>query len=341
MIVFSEVTKSFGDSKTAINKFSYEINEGDFVVITGPSGAGKTTLMKLLIKEYEPSEGKIVFDGQEIGLLKDSDIPDLRRKIAVVFQDYKLISDMNVWENIALPMYIAGKSQNEIETRVTDLLNLVELADKALYFPRQLSGGEAQRIGIARALATSPKIIFADEPTGNLDAAAALRITRLLKKINELGTTLLFATHNDMVLKELAAKKIIELKKEMEEIKEEEKIEDKVEEKVETSQKDETNKEKIDEEEMKAEEKIHKAEEIAFKEKEKKSKKIKFPKIKKKQKKLEISQEIKDQETEKQETKNSDQQDKEEKKEEKNKNQSEDKKENKKAKKKKNKEDKK
>ena len=281
MIVFSSVSKSFGDNKTAIDNFSFEVKDGDLVVITGPSGAGKTTLMKLMIKEYDPSEGEITFEGKKINELKDSEIPELRRKIAVVFQDYKLIQDLNVWENIALPMNIAGKTQKEIEERVTDLLNLVELADKALYFPNQLSGGEAQRISIARALATSPKIIFADEPTGNLDSEASLRITRLLKKINQLGTTLLFATHDDLDLKELEKEKTIKIKKKIKEIKENiengiEEIKDIIEETVEEI-KEEVTEEKKDDETKKLEEKIHKAEEISFKNRDKK--KIRLPKI--------------------------------------------------------------
>jgi cell division transport system ATP-binding protein len=218
MIIFSGVSKFFGTQKTAINHFSLEIKDGDLLVITGPSGAGKTTLMKLLIKEYEPSEGEIELDGEKFSELKKSKIPELRRKIGVVFQDYKLIKDMNVWENIALPIYIQGKRDQEVEERVTDLLNLVGLTDKALLFPRQLSGGEAQRVSIARALACGPKIIFADEPTGNLDAEASLSITRLLKKINQLGTTLLFATHDNLVLQELAKEKIVKLEKKVEEL---------------------------------------------------------------------------------------------------------------------------
>ena len=218
MIIFSGVSKNFGDQKTAIEHFSLQINDGDFLVITGPSGAGKTTLMKLLIKEYEPSEGEIEIDGQKISQIKKSRIPELRRKIGIVFQDYKLIGEMNVWENIALPLYIQGKKDREIEERVTDLLNLIKLSDKALLFPSQLSGGEAQRVSIARALATGPKIIFADEPTGNLDPEASLMITDLLKKINQLGTTLLFATHDSLVLERLAKEKIVRLKKEVSEI---------------------------------------------------------------------------------------------------------------------------
>ncbi|MFA6814224.1 MAG: ATP-binding cassette domain-containing protein [Patescibacteria group bacterium] len=213
MIIFSDVSKSFGTQETAIKHFSLEIKDGDLLVITGPSGTGKTTLMKLLIKEYDPSEGEIELDGEKYSQLKKTKIPELRRKIGVVFQDYKLIKEMNVWENIALPIYIQGKKDQEVEERVTDLLNLVELTDKALLFPKQLSGGEAQRVSIARALACGPKIIFADEPTGNLDAEASLTITRLLRRINQLGTTLLFATHDNLVLQELSKEKIIRLEK--------------------------------------------------------------------------------------------------------------------------------
>lgn len=213
MIVFSSVSKSFADTQTAIFNLNLEINPGDLLVITGPSGAGKTTLMKLLIREYLPSQGEITFEGKSLSKFKKSEIPGLRRQIGVVFQDYKLIEEMNVWENIALPLYICNKKEAEIESRVTDLLNLIGLADKALQFPRQLSGGEAQRVSIARALATAPKVIFADEPTGNLDPEASIRIAKLLKKINELGTTLLFATHDQIVLNELKSEKVVHLEK--------------------------------------------------------------------------------------------------------------------------------
>lgn len=278
MIVFSSVSKSFADEPTAINNLDLEINEGDLVVITGPSGAGKTTLMKLLIKEYSPTTGEITFEDKPLSQYKDSEVPLLRRKISVVFQDYKLIEDMNVWENIALPLYISGKKESEIETRVTDLLNLIGLADKALFFPRQLSGGEAQRVSIARALAIAPKVIFADEPTGNLDSDASLKITRLLKKINELGTTLLFATHDQLVLNELKKEKIIHLEKKAKQIEEKaEAIKEKIE-KIAEDIKDNTE-EKIDEEREKVKEKQDELVKEMSEEEEKPSKLPKFPKI--------------------------------------------------------------
>jgi len=203
MIVFSSVTKEFPDGTVALKDISFNIDEGELVLITGQSGSGKTTLMRLLIREYVPTEGNIEFLEENLSEIRSSQIPHHRRKIGVAFQDYKLLPDLNVWENIALPLYIAGTKEPEIEERVTDLLKLTSLTDKALMFPVQLSGGEAQRVSIARALATGPKIIFADEPTGNLDPQNSLSIIKLLQKINELGTTVLLATHDAIVLKSL------------------------------------------------------------------------------------------------------------------------------------------
>jgi cell division transport system ATP-binding protein len=208
MIIFDSVTKQFPDGTIAFQDLSFEIDEGEMALITGPSGAGKTTIMRLLIREYVPTQGKIIFENQPIHKLKNREIPLHRRKIGVVFQDYKLIEELNVWENIALPLYIRRKPQQEIEERITDLLKLVELPHKALMFPKQLSGGEAQRISIARALATGPRVIFADEPTGNLDETTGKHIIQLLKKINQLGTTLLVATHDPAVMNQLKVKTI-------------------------------------------------------------------------------------------------------------------------------------
>lgn len=184
----------------ALNDVSFDIEPGELVVITGPSGSGKTTIMKLLTKEYTPSSGEILFNDINISKLHSSQVHTLRRKIGVVFQDYKLIPELNIWENIALPLAIIGKSQTEIEERVTDLLSLVSLTSRAFHFPKQLSGGEAQRISIARALSTGPSVIFADEPTGNLDRENSIQIAKLLSKINSLGTTVIFATHDHELL---------------------------------------------------------------------------------------------------------------------------------------------
>lgn len=212
MLKFSNVSKIFGET-VAIDDIDFGVDEHDFLLITGPSGSGKTTLMKLLIREYLPSKGEIFYLGNPINKIPYRRIPQHRREIGVVFQDYKLLPDYNIWENIALPLYIANKNESEIEQRVTDLLKLVKLTDKALVFPSQLSGGEAQRISIARALATGPKLIFADEPTGNLDPAISLEITELLQKINKLGTTVLLATHDKVVLDSLNKVRKIRLEK--------------------------------------------------------------------------------------------------------------------------------
>ena len=211
MIIFSSVTKTFGNGTTALSDVSLRIDPGELVVITGPSGSGKTTLMRLLIREYDVTSGEIIFAETPLEKIKNRQIPLHRRQIGVVFQDYKLLPDLNVWENIALPLNIVGRKQSEIESRVTDLLKLIGLEDKAWLFPTQLSGGEAQRISIARALATGPNLIFADEPTGNLDKETSLAITKLLKKINELGTTVLLATHDTTVLDFLKSSRQIHL----------------------------------------------------------------------------------------------------------------------------------
>lgn len=211
MITFSAVTKRFGDGTVALDSISFHIESGELVVITGPSGSGKTTLMRLLIRDFLPTEGSIFYKGESIVDMRDSQVPFHRRKIGVVFQDYRLLSELNVWENIALPLSILGKSESEIESRVTDLLNLVSLTDRALVFPKQLSGGEAQRVSIARALATGPNLIFADEPTGNLDKKASLSIIKLLQQISALGTTVLVATHDVTLLDYLENERQIDL----------------------------------------------------------------------------------------------------------------------------------
>ncbi len=208
MIKFKNVTQKFADGTVAFRNLSFTVEEGELVLITGPSGSGKTTVMNLLMNEYQPNSGEIYFKNRSLSEIKSGRLPKYRRKIGIVFQDYKLIEELNVWENIAMPLSIQGENKADIEDRVTDLLKLVGLVDKALVFPRQLSGGEAQRISIARALATGPDLVFADEPTGNLDTKTARHIINLLTKINKLGTTLIIATHDPLIKKAVKAKVI-------------------------------------------------------------------------------------------------------------------------------------
>lgn len=208
MIVFNNVSKQFSDGSTGLQDITFSVDPGELVLITGPSGAGKTTLMRLLTKEYDPSQGEILFDDQPLHQVKPSQLHHHRRQIGVIFQDYKLLPDLNVWENVALALDILGMKNHEIEERITDLLELVGLTDKAYLFPVQLSGGEAQRVSIARALAPAPKVIFADEPTGNLDPETSQTIAQLFEKINELGTTLLMATHDQQIIDKLNARLI-------------------------------------------------------------------------------------------------------------------------------------
>lgn len=212
MLKFIRVTKKYNEDKTALDNVSFDIDSGELVVITGPSGSGKTTLLKLLTKEQDPTEGEIYFKEENVNSLRRSKVPYHRRRIGAIFQDYKLLPELNIWENIALALSILGHPDQEIEEKVTDLLKLVGLTDRAYLFPHQLSGGEAQRISIARALSTAPELIFADEPTGNLDSANSLIIAKLLKKINDLGTTVMITTHDPVVIKALPKARVMELK---------------------------------------------------------------------------------------------------------------------------------
>lgn len=196
MILFENVTQRFGEQPPALVDVSFVIEPGEFIFVLGESGAGKSTVMRLLTGELKPSSGKVEFLGKNIGSLKTKQLPALRRDLAVVFQDFKLLSDRTVEENIAIGLEILGKPEAEIRSRISDLLELVSLQGKERSFPSQLSGGEQQRVSIARALATGPRMIFADEPTGNLDWESSVSVARLLEKIAELGTTVMMATHN-------------------------------------------------------------------------------------------------------------------------------------------------
>ncbi len=196
IVRYIHVTKEFAPEAFGVKDVNLEIEPGELVVITGRTGSGKTTLMKLLTREYEVTEGELYFNDTPVHALKTNKLHLHRRQIGVVYQDYRLIKELTVWENVALPLYIAGKKEDEVEQRTSDLLSLIKLSHKYESFPNQLSGGEAQRVSIARSLALAPDLIFADEPTGNLDTETSRGIALLLAKINELGTTVLLSTHD-------------------------------------------------------------------------------------------------------------------------------------------------
>ena len=210
MLKFQNVIKKY-DEKVVLDGISFDIDSGEFVFLVGPTGCGKTTAFRLLIKEEELSDGEIVIDDYSIKTLKGNLVPELRRQIGVVFQDYKLIPNRNLRENIAYAMIAMNKSDEEIAEMVDYLLDLVGLKDREHAFPEQLSGGEKQKVAIARAMANSPLILIADEPTGNLDPVATWEVVDILKKINEKGTTVIMSTHEVQIVN-LLNKRVIELK---------------------------------------------------------------------------------------------------------------------------------
>ncbi len=212
MLKLEQISKYFNKDKIVLDDISFEIQQGELVFLTGHSGSGKTTIFKLIIKEYEPNSGKIFFEETEINHLKKRKIPFLRQKIGVIFQDYRLVPDLSVWENIALPLYIQKKHKQDIVEKVADLLKLVDLDNHDHLFPAELSGGEAQKVTLARALALSPDLILADEPTGNLDNESALKIAKMLEKINNLGTTVIIVTHDLHLLEKIDYNRHLELK---------------------------------------------------------------------------------------------------------------------------------
>ena len=207
MISFHKVTKQY-NGQPAIAEVSLEIPDSEFVFVVGPSGAGKSTILKLIIREELPSRGKVFVDEWDIANLSDQLIPHLRRKVGTVFQDFKLLPQRTVYENIAFPLEIVGLGDAEIDSNVREILELINLAGKADHFPLQLSGGEAQKVAIARAMILRPEILLADEPTGNLDPQSAWEIMQLLAKLNDLGTTVIMATHNMDISSSLPHRKI-------------------------------------------------------------------------------------------------------------------------------------
>lgn len=210
MLKFEKITKIYPPHTIALDDVSFDIKSKEFICLVGKSGAGKTTLLKLLLVEEKPTQGRIFFDDQDVHKIRLEELPWLRRKIGAVFQDYKLLPLKTAYENIAYAMEVVGASDLEIARDVNEVLEIVGLTDKADNFPAQLSGGEKQRVAIARALIHRPEVILADEPTGNLDPYHTLDIIRLLLKINELGTTVILATHNKEIINSLG-KRVVTL----------------------------------------------------------------------------------------------------------------------------------
>ena len=196
MIVFDGVTKIYEPDVAALRDVNFMIEKGEFVFVVGASGSGKSTIIRLILKELEPSAGKIIVGGRELGRLKRSKVPLLRRNVGCVFQDFKLLPNRTAAENVAYALKVQGESRGEIRSKVPEVLNLVGLADKMGSLPDELSGGEQQRVSIARAVVNHPPLLICDEPTGNLDPDTSVGIMQLLYRINRSGTTVLMATHD-------------------------------------------------------------------------------------------------------------------------------------------------
>jgi len=212
MLSFEKVSKKYPDSSMALDDVNFKVERGEFVSVVGHSGAGKTTLMKMVLAEEHPSEGEIFFDTINIHKLRRSMISEYRRRIGVVFQDFRLLANKTAYENVAFAMEAAGRPDDVIQTDVPEVLALVGLGSKMWNFPNQLSGGEQQRVAIGRAIVNQPDLLIADEPTGNLDPINTYDVVQILKKINDLGTTVLLATHNKGVI-DFLGKRVITMEK--------------------------------------------------------------------------------------------------------------------------------
>lgn len=212
MFEFIGVSKIFKKEFLAVNNINLKINQGEFVFLVGRSGAGKSTLVKLLLKEEEPTAGKILYKGDDITKIRRRSIPVYRRNIGFVFQDFRLLPKMTVYENVAFAMEIIGTSTKTIRREIPTVLSMVGLADKSRSYPDELSGGEKQRVAIARAVINRPEIIIADEPTGNLDHDTSLEIMKIFTEINRRGTTLIMATHDREIVNRMQ-KRVVEIKK--------------------------------------------------------------------------------------------------------------------------------
>jgi cell division transport system ATP-binding protein len=212
MIYFDNVTKIFPNNCVALSDISFGVSQGEFISIAGKSGAGKSTLLKLFLAEEKPTKGDIIFEEMSVNKISHSYTPYYRRKIGVVYQDYKLLPQKTVFENVAFTLEILGKSDSEIKRIVPQALELVGILDKAANFPNELSGGEQQRATLARAIVLQPKVLLADEPTGNLDIFTTREIVKLFLKINQLGTAVILATHNREIVNSIQ-KRVIVLEK--------------------------------------------------------------------------------------------------------------------------------
>jgi len=213
MIQFEDVSKNYPDTEVdALKNINLTIEQGEFVSFVGHSGAGKSTLVKLLLREEKPTSGALLYKGEYLRDFSHREMDQYRQNIGVVFQDFRLLSNKTVYENVSFAMEVAGKSDHQIAEDVPYVLELVDLVDKTNNFPHQLSGGEKQRLGIARAIINDPKLLIADEPTGNLDPVSTYEIIEILKKINKLGTTVVLTTHNTGVIDALK-KRVVTLEK--------------------------------------------------------------------------------------------------------------------------------
>lgn len=210
LILFQNLTKEYESGFKSLDDVTFNINKGEFVFLVGKSGAGKSTLVKLLIREQLPSSGSIIFDGVDIALIPHKEIHQMRRRIGVVFQDFKVLSSKNVFDNVAIALEVANAPKSQIKEVVDNVLTLVNLLDKSERFPAELSGGELQRVVIARALAHEPDLLVADEPTGNIDPTASQQVMDIFERVNKMGVAILMATHDDRVVDELK-KRVVRL----------------------------------------------------------------------------------------------------------------------------------
>lgn len=212
MIYFDKVSKVYSPTSIALEDVSFAVSPNEFVSIVGQSGAGKSTLLKLLLAEDRPTSGKVFFESSDVHTVPREELPMLRRRMGVVFQDYRLLPQKTAYENVSFALEAAGKVEDDIKQDVPQVLELVGLVDKAWHFPHELSGGEKQRVAIARAIVSRPDVVIADEPTGNLDPLNTWDIIRLLEKINDLGTTVILATHDKEIINSLE-RRVVTLEK--------------------------------------------------------------------------------------------------------------------------------